>query len=204
MTNARSSSTTNVNKVQKLREAARKNTAAHRARREKNRKDLQEVINLYRGSLGEPLFDFSSRKKTTDSKSGTRARPTYNPPEDVASKMTAEELSAWRKQQKIERKRIYQAKVDHEKREEMDLLRRELKRLKERHAQVFGPSAAAPTELRTAAAVLSSGEQIVSGNSLSIEPIAISDGDESSVSSKETEVQVDCDDWARMAMLLSS
>jgi hypothetical protein len=58
--------------------------------------------------------------------------------------------------------------------------------------------------LRTAAAVLSSGEQIVSGNSLSIEPIAISDGDESSVSSKETEVQVDCDDWVRMAMLLSS
>jgi hypothetical protein len=69
----------------------------------------------------------------------------------VSKKMTAEVLFACRKRQKLERKHITQANADCEKRKEMDLLHQELKRLKERHAQVFGPSAAAPVELRTGA-----------------------------------------------------
>jgi hypothetical protein len=116
----------------KVRESARKSMAAHRSRKKNEAEALQKGINEYRGLLGEELLDFTKEKKTSK---GTR-RPTYTPPEGVA--MTHGELEQWKRSYRLERKRLWQAKADREKKEELQALRREYDRVTKKYLQVFG------------------------------------------------------------------
>jgi hypothetical protein len=122
---------------EKTREAGRKNTAAHRARKEKEKLFYQHWINHYRVLLHEPLLDFAVKKTSSKYES----RPSYSPPAAVMSKMTSEELREWRRKKKLERKRLAQAKADREKREEFGILCAEFNRVSAKVSRVHGPEA---------------------------------------------------------------
>lgn len=102
---------------------------------------------------------------------------------------------------KLERKCISQAKADLGKREEMDLLHQELKRLKEKHtqAQVFALGAAASMGLHGVAAIQFKEQEKPWVLTILIQPIALFG---ESASSNETAIPVYSEDWMRIAILL--
>ncbi|KAL7515694.1 hypothetical protein ACHAXN_012911 [Cyclotella atomus] len=76
-------------------------TARHRARKKEQLKDVIKGIDFFRAQLGLP-------PREPDPKSTSRAgqkRPNYNPPADQMANMTPEEVSEWKRVERLKRKR---------------------------------------------------------------------------------------------------
>lgn len=76
-------------------------TARHRARKKEQLEDVIKGIDFFRAQLGLP-------PREPDPKSTSRAgqkRPNYNPPADQMANMTPEEVSEWKRVERLKRKR---------------------------------------------------------------------------------------------------
>ena len=77
-------------------------TARHRARKKEHRAEMLESIDFYRSALGMPP------RPATPPRNKSRAglkRPNYDPPAEQMALMTAEEVSEWKRVQRMKRKR---------------------------------------------------------------------------------------------------
>ena len=103
-------------------------TARHRARRDAVIKHMQDTINSYCEELGLPQFTFTKEQKSVES----TPRPQYYPPPDELAAMTHGELTAWRANQRQERRRIACQKKKQEQDRLIVELNKQMKKLEER------------------------------------------------------------------------
>lgn len=117
------------------REYGRLSVALHRAKKAAYVSNLQNSVNYHRERLGLPPRHFSDHNNNTNGGSSSRrgsAKLVYLPPEEMLRRMTAEELTEWkveeRRKRKLQRAREIKAAEDRRTRE----LKEELNELERR------------------------------------------------------------------------
>lgn len=113
-------------------------TARHRAKKKEHMAEITTGIDFFRNLMGMPPREDDSNKNK--SRAGQK-RPNYDPPADKIDKMTDEEISEWKRLERLRRKREKTAQNLKEENEKIMKLTIEYEQLKQMYENSVGAGA---------------------------------------------------------------